>query len=69
MKFQKKYIFAQTIFTHFLGQYRFFASGHTNRGKERKSEDLEYLAVINYEILEYVFWNKANCHIKFSPNG
>ncbi len=47
----------------------FFASGHTNRGKERKSEDLEYLAVINYEILEYVFWNKANCHIKFSPNG
>jgi len=37
--------------------------------KERKSEDLEYLAVINYEILEYMFRNKANCHIKFSPNG
>ena len=37
--------------------------------KSEKSEDLEYLAVINYEILEYMFWNKANCHIKFSPNG
>ena len=37
--------------------------------KSEKSEDLEYLAVIKYEILEYVFWNKANCHIKFSPNG
>ena len=32
-------------------------------------EDLEYLTVINYEILEYMFRNKANCHIKFSPNG
>ena len=30
----------------------FFASGHTNRGEERKNEDLEYLAAINYEILE-----------------
>jgi len=37
--------------------------------KSEKSEDLEYLAVINYEILEYMFWNKANCYIKFSPNG
>lgn len=26
--------------------------------KSEKSEDLEYLAVINYEILEYMFWNK-----------
>ena len=52
-----------------MGTVSIFASGHTNRGKERKSEDLEYLAVINYEILEYMFWNKANCHIKFSPNG
>lgn len=30
---------------------RHFASGHTNRGEE-KNEDLEYLAAINYEILE-----------------
>lgn len=46
-----------------------FASGHTIGVKSEKSEDLEYLAEINYEILEYMFWNKANCHIKFSPNG
>ena len=39
------------------------------RVKSEKSEDLEYLAAINYEILEYVFWNKANCHINFLPNG
>ena len=29
-----------------------FASGHTIGVKSEKSEDLEYLAAINYEILE-----------------
>ena len=65
---KKIYLCTNNFYTLF-GTVSIFASGHTNRGKERKSEDLEYLAVINYEILEYVFWNKANCHIKFSPNG
>lgn len=65
----KKLYLCTNNFYALLGTVSIFASGHTNRGKERKSEDLEYLAVINYEILEYVFWNKANCHIKFSPNG
>ena len=46
-----------------------FASGHTIGVKSEKNEDLEYLAVINYEILEYMLWNKAICHIKFWPNG
>lgn len=50
-------------------QKGFFASGHIIGVKSEKSENLEYLAVINYEILEYMFWNKDNCHIKFSPNG